>query len=80
MKPDRTIIIGAGIGGMSLAAAMARVGLRSVVLERAGRLGEVGSGLGVPPSAVRALETLNVSPALFANAAPFRRFLLLTGR
>ncbi len=76
MKPERTIIIGAGIGGMALAAALARVGLRSLVLERAPRLGEVGSGLGVLPSAVRALETLNVSPALFADAAPFRRFFV----
>jgi len=76
VKPERTIIIGAGIGGMALAAALARVGIPSLVLERAPQLGEVGSGLGVLPSAVRALETLNVSPALFANAAPFRRFFV----
>ena len=80
MRPRRTIVVGGGIGGMALAAALQRLGLPCVLLERAPALGEVGSGLGILPGAVRALETLGVSPALFAQAAPFRRFRVCSSR
>ena len=42
MKPQRTVIVGAGIGGLAFAAALARLGLPFVVLEQAPELGEVG--------------------------------------
>lgn len=80
MKPQRTIIVGGGIGGMSFAAALERLGLPYVLLEQAPELGEVGSGLGILPGAVRALETLGVAPALFESGAPFRRFRVATSR
>jgi 2-polyprenyl-6-methoxyphenol hydroxylase-like FAD-dependent oxidoreductase len=76
VKPGRTVIVGGGVGGMALAAALTRLGLPFVLLERAGALGEVGSGLGVLPGAVRALQTLGVGDELFARGAPFRRFVV----
>ena len=76
MRPERTIIVGGGIGGMAFAAALQRVGLPFVLLERAPELSEVGSGLGVLPGAVRALRTLGVGDELFSRGAPFRRFLV----
>jgi 2-polyprenyl-6-methoxyphenol hydroxylase-like FAD-dependent oxidoreductase len=76
MRPERTIIVGGGIGGMAFAAALERVGLPFVLLERAPALSEVGSGLGVLPGAVRALRTLGVGEDLFARGAPFRRFFV----
>ncbi len=78
MTPERTIIVGGGIGGMALGAALQRLGLPFVLLERAAVLGEVGSGLGVLPGAVRALEVLGVSPELFARGARFHRFFVST--
>jgi 2-polyprenyl-6-methoxyphenol hydroxylase-like FAD-dependent oxidoreductase len=80
LKPARTIIDGGGIGGMAFAAALQRLGLPFVLLEQAEALGEVGSGLGLLPGAVRALEALGVGPALFASGAPFRRFRVATRR
>jgi 2-polyprenyl-6-methoxyphenol hydroxylase-like FAD-dependent oxidoreductase len=74
MRPGRVIIVGAGIGGMSLAAALQRLDVPVLVLERAARLGEVGAGLGVLPNAVRALAAIGVSRELYGNAGPFRRF------
>jgi 2-polyprenyl-6-methoxyphenol hydroxylase-like FAD-dependent oxidoreductase len=74
MRPRRVIIVGAGIGGAALAAALQRLGLAALVLERAPRLGEVGAGLGILPNAVRALDALGVSRKLYTNAGPFRRF------
>jgi 2-polyprenyl-6-methoxyphenol hydroxylase-like FAD-dependent oxidoreductase len=80
VKPERTIIVGGGVGGMALAAAFERLGLSFVLLERAAELGEVGSGLGVLPGAVRALRTLGIGEELFARGAPFRRFVLCSSR
>src|SRR5262245_37703495 len=60
MRPGRVLIAGAGIGGMALAAALQRLGIQVVVLERAPRLGEVGAGLGILPKAVRALAAIGV--------------------
>ncbi len=80
MKPGRTIIVGGGVGGMAFAAGMERVGLPFILLERAASLGEVGSGLGVLPGAVRALRALGVGDELFARGAPFRRFRVCSSR
>src|SRR5262245_49139289 len=79
-RPARTIIVGGGVGGMAFAAALERLGLPFVLLERARELGEVGSGLGVLPGAVRALRTLGVGEDLFARGAPFRRFIVCSSR
>src|SRR5262245_10853253 len=80
MRPERVIIVGAGIGGMALAAALQRLRIPVLVLERAPRLGEVGAGLGVLPNAVRALTAIGVSRTLYANAGPFRRFRICNQR
>jgi 2-polyprenyl-6-methoxyphenol hydroxylase-like FAD-dependent oxidoreductase len=74
------IIAGAGIGGMALAAALRRLGIEVVVLERAPRLGEVGAGLGILPNAVRALDAIGVSRKLYDDAGPFRRFRICNQR
>ena len=45
--PPHGIIIGGGIGGACLAAALERVGISCEVHEQANELPEVGAGLGV---------------------------------
>ncbi len=54
------IIVGAGIGGLTTALALARRGVPSVVLERAERMEEVGAGLQLSPNACRVLFDLGV--------------------
>ncbi len=67
------IIVGGGIGGLSLALALARRGLRSVVLEQAPALGEAGAGLQLGPNAVRILEGWGLGEALREQSiAPLR--------
>src|SRR5262245_21585193 len=80
MRPERVIIAGAGIGGMALAAALQRLDISVLVLERAPQLGEVGAGLGILPNAVRALTAIGVSRTLYASAGPFRRFRICNHR
>jgi salicylate hydroxylase len=63
-------IIGGGIGGLAAAAFLRRAGLRAIVYEQAGRLGEVGAGVVVAPNAARLLRSLGVLSALEERAVP----------
>lgn len=58
------LIVGAGIAGLTTALALAGRGIRSVVLERAGHLEEVGAGLQLSPNASRILLGLGLGPDL----------------
>jgi 2-polyprenyl-6-methoxyphenol hydroxylase-like FAD-dependent oxidoreductase len=70
-------VVGAGIGGVTAAVALEQCGWQVKVLERAEKLGEVGAGISVWPSAVAVLETLGVvgveKAAATAGAAGMRR-------
>src|SRR5690242_19572655 len=54
------VIAGAGIGGLTLARALARGGVRFVVLERAPALQPAGAGIALAPNALRALEAIGM--------------------
>jgi salicylate hydroxylase len=58
------IIAGAGIGGLAAALAIARRGIRVVVLDQAPRLEEVGAGIQLSPNASRILLALGLGEAL----------------
>ena len=67
------IIVGGGIGGLSLALALARQGIGAVVLEQAGALDPVGAGLQLGPNATRILEGWGLGEALRqASVEPVR--------
>ena len=53
-------IIGAGIGGVTLAGALARAGIRAHVFERAPAFAEVGAGLQITPNAVKVIRALGL--------------------
>jgi len=58
---SRTIVIaGAGIGGLTAALALTRVGFRTVILEQAARLEEAGAGIQLSPNATRVLAGLGL--------------------
>jgi salicylate hydroxylase len=58
------LIAGGGIGGLAAALGLAKIGIRSVVLERAPKLGEIGAGIQLGPNAFRALDYLGVGDAV----------------
>jgi FAD-dependent urate hydroxylase len=66
----RAIIIGAGIGGITAAIALQRAGLDVTVFERADELREVGSGLPLWASALKALRKMELNDVLEALGAP----------
>ena len=54
-------IVGGGIGGLTAAVALARMGLAAEVYEQAPVLEEVGAGVGLWPNAMTALEPIGLS-------------------
>ncbi|WP_442023699.1 FAD-dependent oxidoreductase [Nocardia sp. 2YAB30] len=53
--PD-VIVVGGGIGGLSTAFALSRLGLQVRVLEQAKEFGEVGAGIQLAPNCTRILD------------------------
>jgi 2-polyprenyl-6-methoxyphenol hydroxylase-like FAD-dependent oxidoreductase len=70
----KAIIIGGGIGGLSAALALERVGIRCDVFEQAEELREVGAGLTLWANAIRALEQLGVSQRVLSLSSKVDRF------
>jgi 2-polyprenyl-6-methoxyphenol hydroxylase-like FAD-dependent oxidoreductase len=62
------LIAGGGIGGLAAAVGLARRGIRSVVLEKAASLGEIGAGIQLGPNAFHAFDYLGVGEAARAMA------------
>jgi salicylate hydroxylase len=54
----RVAVVGAGIAGLTTAAALARAGIPCQVYEQTAALGEVGAGIQLAPNATRLLERL----------------------
>ena len=67
------LVIGAGIGGLTAALAVARAGFDIVICERAAELSELGAGIQVSPNAGRVLAELGLDDTVtFAPAMPAR--------
>ncbi|MEC3917915.1 FAD-dependent monooxygenase [Nocardia sp. CDC160] len=54
------LVVGAGIGGLTAAAALRRAGIEVVLCERAATLRAAGFGLSLQPNAMNALRTLDL--------------------
>ncbi|MDF1730828.1 MAG: 3-hydroxybenzoate 6-monooxygenase [Minwuia sp.] len=68
MSMDRIVIAGGGIGGLATAIGLAQQGVRSIVLEKAAELGEIGAGIQLGPNAFHAFDYLGVGDAARAMA------------
>lgn len=60
LKPLKIIVAGGGIGGLSAALALARVGCHVHVLEKAREFGEIGAGIQIGPNGFHALDKLGI--------------------
>lgn len=77
MSPSRTALIaGAGIGGLAAAIALAKAGIRSIVLERDATPDPSGAGIQLSPNATRALASLGVLDAVAARSVEPRELIV----
>lgn len=68
-EPEAPVaVIGAGIGGLTLAVALASYGIPYRVFEKSRQLAEAGGGTELSPNAVRPLLRLGLGPALREHA------------
>ena len=79
MKPERVLIVGGGIGGLTAALALGRAGYRVAVYEQAPEFSEIGAGIMLTPNATRVLRHLGLEAALDRAAlrppaSVYRRF------
>ena len=64
----RVLIIGAGIGGLTAAAALRQQGIEAHVYERSPDLGEVGAGLQLGPNAMKVIRALGIEAEVLEQA------------
>lgn len=76
MNSPRVIVLGAGIGGLTTAAALRAVGIEARLFEAAPALRADGTGLGLASNAVATLRALGIDPVAFGS--PARAFHLCT--
>lgn len=67
--PQRIIIAGAGIGGLTAALSFAARGFDVQLFERAAKFAEIGAGIQLSPNATRILDRLGVLASLADSAA-----------
>ncbi len=72
----RVIVIGSGIGGLSCAIGLRKIGLDVALYERATELREVGAGIMIWANGLRALRALGVGESVEAITMPAVRITL----
>jgi 2-polyprenyl-6-methoxyphenol hydroxylase-like FAD-dependent oxidoreductase len=74
------VIAGAGIGGLTLAVALQRRGIRVRVFERANQLTAAGAGIALPANGVKALQKLHLDQAVKRAGMVVERAVILDSR
>lgn len=77
---SKVVIAGAGIGGLALAVALQRRGVRVTVFERASQLTAAGAGIGLPANGVKALQTLGLGDGVMRAGMVVERAVILNSR
>jgi 2-polyprenyl-6-methoxyphenol hydroxylase-like FAD-dependent oxidoreductase len=74
----RVVVVGGGIGGLSVAIALRRAGIETTVLERTSKLEAAGAGITLFGNAMRGLGQLGVGGAVAERSAEARRVAILS--
>lgn len=78
VRPERILIVGGGIAGLTAAIAMRARGFEPELVERAPAWRTVGLGITLQPNAMRLLRELGVATQIERAGAVLRRFRYLT--
>jgi salicylate hydroxylase len=80
IKQPRIAIIGAGIGGLTLALALRQRGISAEIYEQASELTEIGAAVALSANATRELQRLGVLDALLVAATEPTELIYRDGR
>ncbi len=80
MRAMRIAIAGAGIGGLTAALALQRMGHRATVFEKAKQLAPVGTGIVLAPNAMAPLRRLGLEPAVLQAGRPLEQIAVVDQR
>ena len=76
---EEITVLGAGIGGLAAALAMARRGATVEIIEQAAELGDVGAGIQISANGARVLEALGLGAELAVRGMLARAVELVNG-
>jgi salicylate hydroxylase len=76
-EEDRILIVGAGIGGLATALALARLKVPSLLLEQSASIGEIGAGIQLGPNAFAAMDALGVGAQARSRAVFTERLVMM---
>ena len=76
----RVSVIGAGLGGLTAAAALLRQGFEVTVFEQAATLGEIGAGVQLSPNAIKVMRALGIEREVLGVAYEPDRHLIRSWR
>ncbi|MCM6775597.1 FAD-dependent monooxygenase [Nocardia sp. CDC159] len=74
-RSPRILVVGAGIAGLSLAAALRQRGIHPTVIEKTPRYGDVGYVIGLWPMGRRVLEQLDLGARFEAATVPVNHYV-----
>lgn len=80
ISPDTAepiLIVGGGIGGLSMAIALAQKGYPSKVFEQASQFGEIGAGIQLGPNAFRTMERLGIADGVSETAVFVKKLIMM---
>ncbi len=75
-RPPRIVVVGGGVGGLSVALALHAVGHSAVVAEQASSIRELGVSINILPPAVAVLSKLGLLDELLATGVATRELRL----
>ena len=75
MSAPDLIIVGGGIGGLTLALALHEAGITTRIYESSDSLEELGVGINILPHATKEYERLGILPALLENGVSLERYI-----
>ncbi len=77
-EADRTIIIGAGVAGLTAGIALRQVGIEATIFEASSAVREIGAGLGIQYAAMKALRTIGLEDAVCELGEPLTAMVWTT--